>query len=121
MPRNEIPWAKRCINLSPVMWDMANPDVKEAILKGIARGDIWLAKIKRDQKGERIYSNVCLEVFLKSRGTCLLEHINVSACKLEDLPGAFTAGMAELCALHPTNGVEKTGENLPQEEDRQVG
>jgi hypothetical protein len=85
MPRNEIPWAKRCIDLSPVMWDMANPVVKEAILKGIARGDIWLAKIKRDQKGERIYANVCLEVFLKSRGTCLLEHINVSACTPEEL------------------------------------
>ena len=121
MPRHEIPWAKRCINLSPVMWDMTTPAIKEAILKGIARGDIWLAKIKRDQKGERIFSNVCLEVFLKSRGTCLLEHINVSACTPEDLPGAFTAGMAELCALHPTTGVEKTGEYLSQKEDRQVG
>jgi hypothetical protein len=29
--------------------------------------------------------------------------------------------MAELCALHPTTGVEKTGEYLSQEEDRQVG
>ena len=45
----------------------------------------------------------------------------MSACKLEDLPGAFTAGMAELCALHPTTGVEKTGEYLSQEDDRQVG
>jgi hypothetical protein len=103
------------------MWDMANPDVKGAILKGIARGDIWLAKIKRDQHGERIFANVCLEVFLRSRGTCLLEHINLGACRPEDLEGAFIAGMAELCALHPTTGVEKTGEYLSQEEDRQVG
>ena len=29
--------------------------LREAILKGIARGDIWLAKIRRDQHGERIY------------------------------------------------------------------
>ena len=103
------------------MWDMAIPAVKEAILKGIARGDIWLAKIRRDQHGERIYANVCLEVFLRSRGTCLLEHINLGACTPEELPGAFTAGMAELCALHPTTGVENTGEYLSQEEDRQVG
>ena len=54
------------------MWDMAIPAVRDAILKGIARGDIWLAKIRRDQHGERIYANVCLEVFLRSRGTCLL-------------------------------------------------
>ena len=121
MPRHEIPWAKRCVNLSPVMWDMAKPQVKDAIIKAIARGDVWLAKIRRDQHGERIFANVCLEVFLKSRGTCLLEHINLGACRPEDLPGAFTAGMAELCALHPTTGVEKTGEYLSQEEDRQVG
>lgn len=121
MPRHEIPWAKRCVNLSPVMWDMAIPAVKDAIIKGIARGDIWLAKIKRDQKGERIYANVCLEVFLKSRGTCLLEHINMGACRPEDLPGAFTAGMNELIDLHSKTGVEKTGEYLSQEDDRQVG
>ena len=121
MPRNEIPWAKRCVNLSPVMWDMANPNVKEAILKGIARGDIWLAKIKRDQHGERIFANVCLEVFLRSRGTCLLEHINLGACTPEELPAAFIQGMRELIDLHAKTGVENTGEYLTQEEDRQVG
>ena len=121
MPRQDIPWAKRCIDLSNVMWDMAKPAVKEAILKGIARGGIWLAKIKRDQRGHRVYANVCLEVFLKSRGTCLLEHINLGACTPEELPLAFTAGMEELIELHSKTGVEKTGEYLTQEEDRQVG
>ena len=121
MPRHEIPWAKRCINLSNVMWDMAKPAVKDAILKGIARGDIWLAKIRSDQHGERIYANVCLEVFLKSRGTCLLEHINLGACRPEDIPAAFIAGMSELIDLHSKTGVENTGEYLTQEEDRQVG
>ena len=95
--------------------------MKEEILKGIARGDIWLAKIRRDQHGERIYANVCLEVFLKSRGTCLLEHINVSACTPDDLPAAFIAGMEELIELHAKTGVEDTGEYLTQAEDRQVG
>ena len=121
MPRQDIPWAKRCVNLSPVMWDMAIPAVKEAILKGIARGDIWLAKIRYDQHRQRIFANVCLEVFLKSRGTCLLEHINVSACTPDDLPAAFIAGMEELIELHAKTGVENTGEYLTQAEDRQVG
>ena len=121
MPRHEIPWAKRCVDLSNVMWDMATPKVKDAILQGIARGDIWLAKIKRDQRGERVYANVCLEVFLKSRGTCLLEHINLGACTPEELPLAFVAGMKELISLHGKTGVESTGEYLTQEEDRQVG
>ena len=121
MERNEIPWAKRCVDLSNVMWDMATPKVKQAILQGIARGDIWLAKIKRDQRGDRVYANVCLEVFLKSRGTCLLEHINLGACTPEELPKAFIAGMKELILLHGKTGVESTGEYLTQEEDRQVG
>ena len=120
-PRSEIPWAKRCIDLSNVMWDMAKPKVKEEILKGIARGDIWLAKIKRDQHGERIYANVCLEVFLRSRGTCLLEHINLGGCQPDMIKPAFEAGMKELIELHAKTGVESTGEYLTQEEDRQVG
>jgi hypothetical protein len=103
------------------MWTKADDAVKEAILKGIARGDIWLAKIRTDQHGDRIYANVCLEVFLKSRGTCLLEHINLGACKPEDIPSAFIEGMSELIDLHAKTGVENTGEYLTQEEDRQVG
>jgi hypothetical protein len=120
-PRHEIPWAKRCINLNQKMWEDSNEEVRNAILKGISRGDIWLAKIRIDGKGERIYANVCLEVFLKSRGTCLLEHINLGGCRPEDIVGAFSTGMTELIELHSKTGVEKTGEYLSQEDDRQVG
>ena len=120
-PRSELPWAKRCVNLTTLLWDGSSLEVKSAILAGIARGDIWLAKIKSDQHGRRIYANVCLEVFLRSRGTCLLEHINLGACTLEDLPNAFRDGMIELVDLHSKTGVESTGEYLTQEEDRQVG
>ena len=120
-PRHDIPWAKRCVNLDASQWKCASDEVKDAILKGIARGDIWLAKIRSDQEGRRIYANVCLEVFLRSRGTCLLEHINLAACRPEELSAAFTAGMKELIELHGKTGVEKTGEYLSQEEDRQVG
>ena len=121
LPRHEIPWAKRCVNVTTTTWERSSAEVKEEILKGIARGDIWLAKIKSDQHGKRIYANVCLEVFLRSRGTCLLEHINLGACTPEELPLAFAAGMTELVDLHGKTGVEKTGEYLTQEEDRQVG
>lgn len=120
-PRHEIPWAKRCINLNQKMWEDAEEHVRNAVLKGISRGDIWLAKIRKDGKGERIYANVCLEVFLKSRGTCLLEHINLGGCRPEDIVGAFSTGMTELIELHAKTGVEKTGEYLSQEDDRQVG
>ena len=120
-PRHELPWAKRCVNVTTDLWNQASDEIKGAILKGIARGDIWLAKIRADQFGQRIYANVCLEVFLRSRGTCLLEHINLGACRPKDLPAAFVAGMEELIELHAKTGVENTGEYLTQEEDRQVG
>ena len=120
-PRNELPWAKRCVNITTDLWNQASKEVKDSLLAGIARGDIWLAKIRHDQSGHRIYANVCLEVFLKSRGTCLLEHINLGACQVDQIPAAFVAGMEELIELHAMTGVERTGEYLPQDQDRQVG
>jgi hypothetical protein len=120
-PRNQLPWAKRCVNVTTDLWNRASEAVKADICEGIARGDIWLAKIRHDQHGQRIYANVCLEVFLRSRGTCLLEHINLGACTVDQLPGAFVEGMEELIDLHALTGVENTGEYLMQEEDRQVG
>jgi len=120
-PRNQLPWAKRCVNVTTDLWNRAPEAVKADICEGIARGDIWLAKIRHDQHGQRIYANVCLEVFLRSRGTCLLEHINLGACSLDKLPAAFVEGMEELIDLHALTGVENTGEYLTQDEDRQVG
>jgi hypothetical protein len=120
-PRHELPWAKRCVNVTVNTWNNATDDVKDEILKGIARGDIWLAKVRYDQHGKRIFANVCLEVFLKSRGTCLLQHVNLGACRPEDITSAFAVGMSELIELHAKTGVEKTGEYLTQEADRQVG
>jgi hypothetical protein len=68
-----------------------------------------------------IHVSNCLEVLLPHRGTCLLEHINMGACSIDELPGAFMAGMEELCELHGRTGVGDTGEYLPSEIDRQVG
>jgi hypothetical protein len=100
------------------MWE-ATP-YKEELLYRIKSGDIWLNKIKY-QDGERIYGNVCLEVYLPSRGTCLLTHVNLGACEWEQIPEAFITGMRELCQLHSVTGVGDTGEYLGHQTDRQVG
>jgi hypothetical protein len=118
-PRHELPWIKRCVNLTPEMWE-ATP-YKEEILYGIKSGDIWLNKIRYDNDGKRIRGNVCLEVYLPSRGTCLLQHVNAGACRFDDIPNAFVDGMSQLCSLHGQTGVGNTGEYLPPETDRQVG
>jgi hypothetical protein len=51
----------------------------------------------------------------------LLQHVNLGACSIDDLEGAFVEGMKQLCELHPRTGVESTGEYLPPSIDKQVG
>ena len=118
-PRSELPWVKRCINITQAWWDSCT--FKDDLLLGIRSGDIWLNKVRHDENGKRIFGNVCLEVYLPSRGTCLLQHINYGACEFDDIPRAYVQGMSELCALHSETGVGSTGEYLPSTVDRQVG
>ena len=120
-PRSELPWVKRCVDLENKDWESIDKNTKEALIYGIKSGDIWLNKIRYDEEGERIFSNVCLEVYLPSRGTCLLQHINLGACGIGDLQKAFTQGMSELCDLHGRTGVGGSGEYLTPETDKQVG
>jgi hypothetical protein len=119
--RSELPWVKRCVNINPHWWTEAKQEVKEAVLQGIRQGDIWLNKTKVDRNGNRIRGNVCLEVYLPSRGTCLLQHVNLGQCELSDIQSAFVTGMSQLCALHGQTGVGASGEYLTPETDRQVG
>jgi hypothetical protein len=121
IPRSEIPWAKRCVDISLFNWETTPHEVREALIKGIKSGDIWLNKIRHDWMGKRLYGNVCLEVYLPSRGTCLLQHVNLGACRIENLKDAFVYGMTQLCQLHPKTDVGKDNVYLPPTCDRQVG
>ena len=104
-PRSELPWVKRCVNITQEWWDALTNETKAELLHGIKAGDIWLNKVKYDDKGNRIRGNVCLEVYLPSRGTCLLQHVNLGACDFVDIPVAFVEGMSQLCSLHSVTGV----------------
>jgi hypothetical protein len=119
--RAELPWVKRCVNINYHWWNVASKEVKIALIEGIKKGDIWLNKTKIDKHGNRIRGNVCLEVYLPSRGTCLLQHVNLGGCQFDDIQSAFITGMSELCALHSKTDVGSSGEYLPPETDRQVG
>jgi hypothetical protein len=119
--RDELPWVKRCVDLNYDLWLHASQEVKDALLRGIARGDIWLNKIRYDESGNRIFGNVCLEVYLRHRGTCLLQHVNLGQCLPADLPQACVDTMRSLIELHPITGVGDTGEYLDPAVDRQVG
>jgi len=119
--RAELPWVKKCIDITHEWWDGLSEPLQAKILKGIQAGDLWLNKVKYDAIGERIYGNVCLETYLPSRGTCLLQHVNLGQCEIEDLRPAFAEGMRQLVSLHGRTGVGDTGEYLPPLVDRQVG
>ena len=119
--RHELPWIKRCIDLTPQWWNDLSDSVQAKILSGIQAGDLWLNKVKYDKYGERIYGNVCLEIYLRSRGTCLLQHVNLGGCELEDLRRAFVEGISQLVSLHGKTGVGDSGEYLRPDEDRQIG
>lgn len=119
--RAELPWVKRCVDITKSWWNALSTEAKQAVINGIKRGDVWLNKTKINQRGKRVYGNVCLEVYLPSRGTCLLQHVNLGACELEDIAPAFVRGMSELCSLHSRTGVEGSGEYLSPEDDKQVG
>jgi hypothetical protein len=119
--RASLPWVKRCVNINPPWWNECPREVRDALIQGIRSGDIWLNKTKVDRNGNRIRGNVCLEVYLPSRGTCLLQHVNLGGCEVDDIQRAFVNGMSELCALHAKTNVDASGEYLSPEEDRQVG
>ena len=120
-PREQLPWVKRCVDMTPEWWDEMDVITRTKLLNAMKRGDVWLNKVKYDNEGERIYGNVCLEVYLRSRGTCLLTHINLSACEFDTIYDAFVQGMQGLCGLHANTGVGDSGEYQSPETDRQVG
>lgn len=120
-PREQLPWVKRCVDMTPEWWEAMDVITRTKLLNAMKRGDVWLNKVKYDNEGERIYGNVCLEVYLRSRGTCLLQHINLSACEFDTIYDAFIQGMQGLCGLHSRTGVGDSGEYEPPETDRQVG
>jgi hypothetical protein len=119
--RSELPWAKRCLNVDNNFLSTSSPELINACLRAISSGDLWLNKIRYDNNGKRLRPNVCLEVYLPHRGTCLLQHVNLGACTLDNIQGAFAEGMRQLCELHPGTGVGDTGEYLSPSIDKQVG
>jgi hypothetical protein len=109
------------LNVDDNFLSASSPELINACLRSISSGDLWLNKIRYNNRGERIRANVCLEVYLPHRGTCLLQHVNLGACTLGNIQGAFVEGMMQLCELHSKTGVGDTGEYLPASIDRQIG
>lgn len=121
---SDIPWAKRALYISddPTSSDfLLNHPHLDKILNAVRNGTLWLAKKQWDKNGNRLYSNVCLEILLKSRGTCTLSHVNLGQCTIKSLRTAFRNSMKFLCKLHSITGAGQDNYYLSTKEDRQVG
>ena len=116
--RNELPWIKRALYIDK---DFLTSSLFPLIKAKVDDGTVWLAKKKWDKNGNRLFSQVCLEILLRSRGTCLLVHVNLGKTPISKIPEAFKTGMQFLCEIHSRTGVGESGIYLSPEEDRQVG
>jgi hypothetical protein len=100
---------------------ISHPEILADLIEKMQGGDVWLVKKLYDAKGERIYLQVCLEIAIKHRATCLLMHGNLGACTIEEIPQVMAEGVEILCQLHAITGVGDSGIYRKPEEDRQVG
>lgn len=120
-------WAKRALYVSddPNSKEyLLNHPLLDYIIRAMKAGTVWLSKKQWDKEGNRLYSQVCMEILLKSRGTCLLTHVNLGQINdLDQIPDMFENSMKFLCELHGSTDLGQ-GENsqyLSSEVDRQVG
>lgn len=117
-PRELLPWARRAINVDD---DFINHPHLDTLLKYVETGDCFLVKKQFDKNGLRLYHNVCLEILLPHRGSCLLSHVNLGALKIDEIVPTFIDGMDWLCKLHSSTGVDLDGYYLAPKEDKQIG
>jgi hypothetical protein len=120
MTREQVSWAKRALNVDEHLIT-SHPEILFDLIEKMQGGDVWLVKKLYDAKGERIYLQVCLEIAIKHKATCLLMHGNLGACTIEEIPEVMAEGVEILCQLHAITGVGDSGIYRKPEEDRQVG
>ena len=120
-PKSSIPWAKRSIYIGQEIFSPENEKLRKLVIQKLASGDIFLAKRRWDVHGERLYTQVCTEIYFKSRSTCNLAHVNLGQIrKVKDIVPAFVDTMIFLCGVWESIDHTKTPYRN-QSEDAQVG
>jgi hypothetical protein len=119
-PTSEIPWAKRSVYVDDNMWKPEYKERRNLLYKALADGTVFVSKKQYGRNGERLYSQICMEVLIKSRGRCILQHVNLGQIeKPEDLLDAFNESMQSLVSLW--NQLPDHPLYLPKEQDNQIG
>lgn len=119
---DKLPWAKRGLYITDEIWHSLSDFKKKWIARKVNNGEVWLAKKRWDSEGNRLYSNVCLEVLIESRATCMLSSHNLGLeTVIEKIPGHMEDSMDYLCRLHGQTEIGNDGYYLNHHQDKQVG
>ena len=121
LPHGQLPWVKKCIDVTKEWWDELSWNFKKKSLKASRLVISGLTKSDTTNVVSVFTVTSVWKSIFPSRGTCLLQHVQLGACNVEDLRPAFIEGMRQLVDLHGRTGVGDTGEYLHPEVDRQVG
>lgn len=121
-PREETKHISRAVYLTQE--DMGDEIKVQAILTALSKGDIFLAKVRHNSRGERLYTNLCTEVFIKNQGTCILGQINLGMVEdYQDLPDIFKHAFNQLDAGRTSalESIRRIGVYADPEDDKQIG
>lgn len=121
LPREDTPCISKAIYLKDS--DLENQEIVNLVLKALAQGDIFISKYVYNQRGQRLYNNLCTEVYLKSQMTCILGQINLANATDEtDFTESFMLGYFELDRVRKEakeSSLAKIYKN--PDEDKQIG
>lgn len=112
---------KKGIRLSPKI--LANKELSDLVVDKVNEESLFLEKIDFDQPD--LYANVCEEIWLKHRASCLLAHVNAGMLAAPAMIPMALAYTTEILAKLHTKWRKVVGSRselyLPLEEDKQIG
>jgi Ribonucleotide reductase, barrel domain len=117
-------WAKRAVYIDADLFTNKNSAILDKLIKELEIGNIFVCKKSYDENGERVFSQVCVEILVKSRQTCSLGHVNLGMISDENqLPMAIKNSMEDLVNLWKLakKEIENSNYYKDPEDDPQVG
>ena len=124
-PSNKTPWAKRAVTVTKEILLPENSKELNAVIEGLRAGTIFVNKQSYNDRGQKLFPNVCTSIRLKSRSTCTLLPVNLGMVEnIEDLPDAIINGANDVIKIWDLfyQAKLKQGEHfLDPTEDKQVG
>jgi hypothetical protein len=119
---SDLPWAKRAVYLTLADWNELDTPTQKLLAIKVNNGEVWLAKKRWDDNGIRLRSNVCLEVAIEHRATCMLSSHNLGKEIIpHKIPQHMKQSMAYLCRLQSMTPIGQKGHYLTPDMDKQVG